>query len=127
MDLIVEMCFGSHLCGTDVFRRIDTCRIDIDLFEARPSEFQPVGPLFECSGDTTRPQFQSALDIGWHFVTDDDVRYREAAAGFNTLNASARTWSLSPDKLITQFEIITSTELLGRGISSISPFKNSTL
>ena len=46
--------------------------------------------------------------------------------GLSTRNASARTRSLSADRLTTQFEMITSTELSGRGIFSISPFRNST-
>src|SRR6266404_1537847 len=46
--------------------------------------------------------------------------------GLSTRNASRNTWSLSPERLITQFEMITSTELSGNGICSISPRKNST-
>src|SRR6267143_157351 len=47
--------------------------------------------------------------------------------GFSTRKASRNTRSLSAERLITQFEIMTSTELSGSGICSISPFKNSTL
>ena len=47
--------------------------------------------------------------------------------GFSTRNASRSTRSLSPDRLITQFEMITSTELSGSGMCSISPLRNSTL
>src|SRR5216684_3155862 len=47
--------------------------------------------------------------------------------GFSTRNASRNTRSLSAERLITQFEMMTSTELSGSGICSISPFKNSTL
>src|ERR1022692_1051999 len=46
--------------------------------------------------------------------------------GFSTRKASRSTRSLSAERLITQFDIITSTELSGRGICSISPFRNST-
>src|SRR4029077_601483 len=46
--------------------------------------------------------------------------------GFNTRNASRSTRSLSAERLITQFEIITSTVLSGSGIFSISPLRNST-
>ncbi len=45
---------------------------------------------------------------------------------FSILNASAITRSLSADRLITQFEMITSTELSGSGMCSISPLRNST-
>ena len=46
--------------------------------------------------------------------------------GFSTRNASRSTRSLSPERLITQFEIITSTELSGSGIFSMVPCRNST-
>src|SRR2546422_6062842 len=46
--------------------------------------------------------------------------------GFRTRNASWKTRSLSAERLITQLEMITSTELSGSGMCSISPFKNST-
>src|SRR5260370_12970756 len=44
----------------------------------------------------------------------------------STRKACRNTWSLSAERLITQFEMMTSTELSGRGICSISPLKNST-
>ncbi len=47
--------------------------------------------------------------------------------GRSTRNASAKTRSLSAERLITQFEMITSTESSGSGIASISPLRNSTL
>src|SRR6266403_1545543 len=47
--------------------------------------------------------------------------------GFSTRKASRNTRSLSAERLIAQFEMMTSTELSGSGICSISPFKNSTL
>src|SRR5688572_16484285 len=46
--------------------------------------------------------------------------------GFSTRNASFNTLRLSADRLITQFEIITSTLLSGSGMLSISPLRNST-
>src|SRR5215831_18263322 len=46
--------------------------------------------------------------------------------GFSTRNASRKTLSLSADRLITQFEMMTSTELSGSGMLSISPLRNST-
>src|SRR5215831_15294915 len=47
--------------------------------------------------------------------------------GLRTRNASAKTRSLSADRLMTQFEMMTSTELSGSGMASISPLRNSTL
>src|SRR5438876_820386 len=46
--------------------------------------------------------------------------------GLSTRKASRNTASLSAERLTTQFEMITSTELSGSGICSISPRKNST-
>ena len=46
--------------------------------------------------------------------------------GFNTRKASRNTRSLSPERLMTQLQITTSTELSGSGIFSISPLRNST-
>src|SRR5882724_5883075 len=43
--------------------------------------------------------------------------------GFKTRNASRSTRSLSPERLMTQLEIITSTEFSGSGIFSMAPFK----
>src|SRR5207302_6944813 len=46
--------------------------------------------------------------------------------GLSTRNASPSTRRLSAERLITQFEMTTSTEASGSGMFSISPFKNST-
>src|SRR5688572_11446497 len=46
--------------------------------------------------------------------------------GLSTRNASAIARSLSAERLMTQLEMTTSTELSGSGMFSISPFRNST-
>ena len=46
--------------------------------------------------------------------------------GFSTRKASRSTASLSLDRLMTQFEMMTSTELSGSGMDSMVPFRNST-
>ena len=46
--------------------------------------------------------------------------------GQNVSGASAKTCRLSAERLITQFEMITSTEASGSGMCSISPLRNST-
>ena len=46
--------------------------------------------------------------------------------GLSTRNASAIARSLSAERLITQLEMMTSTEASGSGMFSISPFRNST-
>lgn len=43
--------------------------------------------------------------------------------GFNTLEISEMVLVLSKERLMTQLEITTSTELSGRGMSSISPWR----
>src|ERR1041385_586195 len=47
--------------------------------------------------------------------------------GLSTRNASASTFRLSAERLMTQLEMITSIDASGSGIRSISPFRNSTL
>src|SRR5688500_699094 len=47
--------------------------------------------------------------------------------GLSTRNASASTLRLSPDRLITQLEMMTSTLASGSGMCSICPSRNSTL
>ena len=47
--------------------------------------------------------------------------------GLSTRKASRRTRSLSAERLMTQLEMMTSTELSGSGMFSISPLRNSTL
>ena len=75
------------------------------------------------SAPATHPTHRSTL---WRIsgaivprVTTSETAKRPP--GFSTRNASRNTLSLSAERLITQFEIITSTELSGRGICSISP------
>ena len=46
--------------------------------------------------------------------------------GRRTRAASASTLRLSPDRLMTQLEITTSTEASGSGTSSMKPLRNST-
>jgi len=47
--------------------------------------------------------------------------------GLRTRNASSKTANFSGERLITQFEMMTSTELRSTGKCSISPRRNSTL
>jgi hypothetical protein len=80
-----------------------------------------------CSGRVGTPRSSSVSTPrlwGIHRGTSDTAN---RPPGLSTRNASAMTRSLSADSSITQFEMITSTELSGRGMRSISPFRNSTL
>ena len=60
-------------------------------------------------------------------ILGEDVGYPEAPPGRSTRKLSKSTASLLPDRLITQLEMITSTEPSGNGMSSIWPRRNSTL
>ena len=67
------------------------------------------GPTSSCCGGTasgTLPRTTTSLTAN-------------RPPGFSTRNASASTLRLSPDRLITQFEIMTSTLFSGSGIASI--------
>src|SRR5438045_1613673 len=57
------------------------------------------------------------------FTTTSETANRPP--GLSTRNASRNTLSLSAERLITQLEMITSTDSSGSGMFSISPFRNS--
>jgi hypothetical protein len=61
--------------------------------------------------DSAEPQQQVLANLFRHLPTRDLVRYGEPT---------------TPDRLITQFEMIASTQSLGNGMLSISPLRNST-
>src|SRR6266852_8039627 len=99
---------------------ISTCSNPADTSLSRYS--------FSSSAPATQPT-QSRMFCRICGSTSPRVTTSETASrppGLSTRNASRNTASLSAERLITQFEIITSTELSGNGICSISPLKNST-
>jgi hypothetical protein len=69
--------------------------------------------LLEGAGDASDPELHAATDVGRHVAADDHVGHREPPLGLSTRNASRSTASLSPDRLMTQFEMMTSTESSG--------------
>ena len=106
---------------------VDSCRLDVDCLEARRRQLGAIIVFVERSGDAADPEQHVAAYLPAApspRVTTSETAKRPP--GFNTRKASCNTRSLSPDRLITQFEMITSTVLSGSGIASISPFKNST-
>src|SRR6266849_5242043 len=84
---------------------------------------------FSSSAPATQPTHRS---IFWRICASTSPRVTTSETanrppGLSTRKASRNTRSLSAERLITQFEMMTSTELSGSGICSISPLKNSTL
>ena len=110
-----------------VFNAVDTGRFDFDLLETRRGQLAAIFVFVERARYAADPQ-QHALANLWRAisprVTTSDTANRPP--GFKTRKASRSTWSLSAERLMTQFEMITSTELSGSGMCSISPFRNST-
>ena len=82
--------------------------------------------LVQRAGDAADPQQNILRTSGSDFAAGDHVGNGEASPGFRTRKASRRTLSLSAERLMTQLEMMTSTELSGSGMFSISPFRNST-
>ena len=79
------------------------------------------------AGNTANPQFHTLANLGRYFALDDYIGDGEAAARLEHAESLLQHASLSAERLMTQLEMITSTELSGSGICSISPFRNSTL
>jgi hypothetical protein len=113
----------ERACVLDV---VDTPQFELDVREASRLEFRDVFIVAECAGDAADPQFHAAADVGRtspRTITSDTAN---RPPGFNTRNASRSTASLSLERLMTQFEMMTSIELSGKGIASIVPLRNST-
>src|ERR1019366_5814668 len=81
----------------------------------RAPAMQPIGP----------PRSARSAGVRWSSARMPETPRRPP--GRRTRKLSAKTAALSPDRLITQLEMITSTELSGSGIASMWPCRNSTL
>ena len=90
-------------------------------------QFRSIVGLFQCACDAAHPEQHALTDGGRNFAARHNVRDSETATGRSTRKASRRTRDLSAERLMTQLEMTTSTELSGSGMFSISPFRNSTL
>ena len=136
----------AHECTQELAVHLRRNSVHIDAFRrqrsrARPRRDRPVSARYQfarnlrrracreirssSSAPATQPTHSSTL---WRIsgaisprVTTSETAKRPP--GFSTRKASRRTRSLSAERLITQFEMITSTELSGRGICSISPLQ----
>ena len=74
---------------------------------------------------TYEPRSARCSAVSWSSATTSEMPMRPPGA--STRNISASTAGLSVDRLMTQFEITTSTAASGSGTSSIVPLRNATL
>jgi hypothetical protein len=79
-------------------------RFDVDRFESSPRQLVAAACFLQGAGDAANPEFQAATNVRRDVVSPDDhVEHGNRPPGFNTLNASAITRSLSAERLMTQF------------------------
>ena len=100
--------------GPRILDAVNARRLDLDLVESRLGELRDVFVLFKRSGHAAHPE-QHAFAISGG--TSPRVTTSETAnrpPGFRTRKASCNTRSLSPERLITQLEMITSTRIVGQ-------------
>jgi len=94
----------------------------------RPQPAQILRLLTYCSthflrgpGDAAYPQQHALADLGQHFAASHYVGYGQSPSGLQQTKASKSTRSLSAERLITQFEMMTFTELSGSGCARSPP------
>ena len=93
----------------------------------RHPQFRAVLLLIKRARNATDPRqnaFRISAGISPRVTTSETA---SLPCGFRTRKASRSTASLSGDRLMTQLEMITSTELSGSGMASMVPLRNSTL
>ena len=113
--------------GPRIFDAVDAGRLDVDLFESRRR--QAWRDTRSSSSAPAMQPTQSSMLRRISAGTSPRMTTSETAnrpPGLSTRKASRKTRSLSAERLMTQLEMITSTELSGSGMFSISPFRNST-
>ena len=98
---------------------------DLDVLESRGAQLALELVGGQGAGDAAGPLLHVGPGGLVHVGVGDDVGDGEAPAGRSTRAASAKTAGLSPERLITQLEMITSTESSGSGTFSIVPLRNS--
>ena len=110
-----------------IFGAVDARRLNFDLLEADGGELAAIVVFFECAGHAADPQEDALADLWRDFASGHHVSdTAKRPPGLSTRKASRSTRSLAAERLITQFEMMTSTVLSGSGMFSIWPFKNST-
>ena len=113
--------------GARVLDFVHPRRLNVDLFESRFRQLRRILRILQRAGDAAHPELHALANLPPAPRRAPPRRTRRSRPpGFSTRNASRSTRSLSPERLITQLEMITSTELSGSGMCSISPFRNST-
>ncbi len=111
-----------------VFDAINTRGLNIHLLETGAGEFVAIIVFIKRSGNAADPQQNALANFRLEFRRGlQRLTPAKRPPGFKTRKASRNTLSLSAERLITQLEMITSTELSGSGMCSISPLRNSTL
>src|SRR5450755_1926734 len=110
-------------------RPVATSCVGLMLMPVKPA---PVSPSWYSAKDrapamhpTGPPRWARSAAVRWSSARMSETPRRPP--GRRTRKLSAKTAGLSPDRLITQLEMITSTELSGSGIASMWPCRNSTL
>ena len=82
---------------------------DLDLVEPGGDQGRAKFGFGECTGDTSGPCGHVGFGVLVHVGVGDHVRDRESPPGRSTRALRLMTWGLSPERLITQLEITTST------------------
>ena len=100
---------------------------DLDVSKSGALKFAAIVIFFESARDASDPQQHTLANLGQHFAASHNVGDGEATSWFQHAKRFAEHAVFVRERLITQFEMTTSTELSGSGMCSISPFKNSTL
>jgi hypothetical protein len=113
----------SHIRGTDSAGVIDTLLArkliaDDARFGGRG---RPAFVVLERPGNAARPELHARAELGRQLTLDHHVRHREAAVRLSARKASRNTRGLSPLRLMTQLEMMTSTLSFGNGICSMCP------
>jgi len=100
---------------------VDPRGLDFDLLESRLRQLARVFGIAQGARDAADPQLDVPSNLAGTlpFTTTSETANRPP--GFSTRKASRSTRSLSADRLITQLEMMTSTELSGAGRSRSRP------
>ena len=129
-----SICAGSSFTGIagpreipSILGAVDARGLDVDLLETRPLRVCRDIRSSSSAPATQPTQSQHALaNFRKNFAAGHNVGNCKAAPRLEHAKCFAQHLVLSAERLITQLEMITSTELSGRGMCSISPFRNST-
>ena len=98
-----------------VIDAVNSCGLDLDMIKTGFCELLCVFIIAQGSGKPTQSSRLFLISAGtWPRTTTSDTAKRPP--GLSTRKASLSTRSLSPERLMTQFEMMTSTDSSGSGI-----------